>query len=117
VVRKIRGNTSKVNIVKKNNVSTVRGYGIFEGIENEMGLEEIENNSALTLEFKCKKCGAIYEYECGKISINTEKYKGEFEKEPICPNCKAEESWELTFWATTIANEIMNKELEKLEEE
>ena len=102
--------------MEEEEISTVRGYGIFEGIEKTLGLEKIKNDEDLTLEFKCKKCKKKYEYTTGKITLNAEEYKGEFAKDPVCPKCGAEKSWELTFDSTTIASEIMNREIEKLQE-
>lgn len=52
--------------------------------------EEYEVNGL----YKCKDCGKVY--EAGDLTIETEKYGGEYEVHISCPDClgEVEEYWE-----------------------
>jgi rubredoxin len=97
--------------------TNIRGFGLFKGIEKMIKREKVKNDSDLTMEFKCTKCKEVYEYKTGTMKLNTEAYKGELENEPVCPKCKSEKTWELTYYGSSIASEIMDELIDELQED
>lgn len=93
-------------MVKKLNVTKEEEIRKLLKKESEKEKKEIKNDVEQVLEFTCKKCGKEYEYKVGKVSINKKTEESRFEKEPVCPKCKAEKAWELSFSSQIVVNNI-----------
>ena len=46
-----------------------------------------KNGDALTINFKCKKCRKEFDCDVGKIGVNEETMRPNFEKPIVCPRC------------------------------
>ncbi len=65
----------------------------------------------MELNFRCKSCGTVYDYEVGKLTFD-ENGDGQLEHYPICPDCNQKDQWALTEYGQGQVTEIHLSELD-----